>query len=67
MRRVDVDPFLGCRLEPTAENPATWEDEGMRPLSIHDGQFQVAGEWRCLDWLPFHSFFLADLIGAALI
>ena len=67
MRRVDVDPFLRCRFEPPTENPATWEDKGVRPLSIHDGQFQLAVEWRCLDRLPFHSFFSAVPILGALI
>jgi len=54
MRRTNVDPLLVCCFDPSAEDAAAGEDEGVRLTFIEYGQFKVAIEGRGRYELPLH-------------
>jgi hypothetical protein len=39
VRRTDVDPFLGFRIDPSAKNAAAGKCESMRPVRANDSKF----------------------------
>lgn len=52
MGRAHVQPLLGFRVHPAAENAPAGKHQRMRPVIVDDGQLKVAGEWRGGDTFP---------------
>jgi hypothetical protein len=67
MRRGDIDPLPGRRLDPSAENAPAGKDERVRIAPIEHGQFKLAVERRTGDRLPFHFCIVGNRPAGALI
>jgi hypothetical protein len=44
MRRPQLDPPPGFRLDPSAENATAWKNERVGPVTADDGEFKIAVE-----------------------
>ena len=56
MRRAHVKTPFSLRVDPSVGNAATGKNQGMDTLSVEDGKFDIAIEWRSRNWLPHNTF-----------
>lgn len=60
MRRLNVDPHLGCAVEPAAHAPLTGKDQRVLTVIFDDGQFEVHIVWCRSNGLP-HELTIGSL------
>jgi hypothetical protein len=56
VRRLDLDPSLGRRVDPACSGATAREDERMRPILVKNGELKVTVKWCRRDWLPHLVF-----------
>jgi len=66
MRRADVEPRFGCRLDPSAQNAAAREHKSMCLASVEHRQFKLAVERRGGYRLPLRALIVGGYRSAAL-
>ena len=52
MGRPQLDRLLRLRIDPAVQDPAAWEHEGMRLITVDDGKLKLAIERRRRNGLP---------------
>jgi hypothetical protein len=52
MRRADLNPRLGFRVDPSAKDAAARKHQSVRAVLVNDGQFEITIERRRGDFFP---------------
>ena len=68
MSRLYVGDVPFCpSVNPPGKNAAARKNQGVRPITVDDGQFKIAIEWSARYWLPLHAEIVEPANSGALI